>query len=282
MDHNFLDELDPWGQNMPESYFINNLEEDLSIDFIGVKVGDVNGSVITNLQSQLIENRSNRWPLTFTITDKKVKEGPAVVSFYSDSYERISGWQMTLEFDPEDITIRNIESDVIDIYAYHYYIDVQDRGWITISYNSDNPIDLDANQEIFRVDFESQRTLNTGNIFDITSKITPAESYRGLNEIVDVKLRVQQKEASIHNIVSASPNPWKDHTDITFEIGENGLSTWRIYNVRGQLIYSINQNYKVGTHQFKLDRNQIPHEGVYYLKLITESQSSEYKLMVID
>ena len=179
---------------------------------------------------------------------------------YSDSYERISGWQMTLEFDPEDITIRNIESDVIDIYAYHYYIDVQDRGWITISYNSDNPIDLDANQEIFRVDFESQRTLNTGNIFDITSKITPAESYRGLNEIVDVKLRVQQKEASIHNIVSASPNPWKDHTDITFEIGENGLSTWRIYNVRGQLIYSINQNYKVGTHQFKLDRNQIPHE----------------------
>ncbi|MDA8692754.1 T9SS type A sorting domain-containing protein, partial [Saprospiraceae bacterium] len=282
VEHDFIDEFDPWLQSMPEDFLINNLEGDVSVDFIGVKIGDVNGTVITNLQSQVIESRANRWPLSFIISEQNINQGPAAVSFYSDSYERISGWQMTLEFDPENITVSNIESDVLDINSYHYYIDAQDKGWITISYNSDRPIDVDPNQEVFRIEFDTKKSMRSSDIFEVTSKITPAESYRGLNEIVDINLRVQQDKVSLLSIESASPNPWSDHTDITFEINEQGPCTWHIYNVRGQMVYSTNKNYRAGTHQLRIDRSHIPHGGVYYLKLIAKSGSAEYKLMVID
>ncbi len=281
VDHNFIDEINPWLVDMPEDYSINNLEEDMVIDFIGIKVGDVNGTVIPNLQSQVLDNRSSRWPLSFTISNKEIKKGSAAVSFYSDSYERVSGWQMTLEFDPNDITISSITSDVLDITSYNYYIGAQDEGWISISYNSDEPVDIDQNLEVFRVEFNSDKSLSEADIFEITSKITPAESYRGLNEVVDVRLKVQNGLGDL-DIVSASPNPWKDQTDVSFTISEGGLCHWNIYDVRGQLVYASDHNYTAGKHQLIIDRNHIPNGGVYYLKLITQNGSAEYKLMVID
>ncbi len=44
-DYNFLDPQNPWQEPFPESIMINNIEEDfLDLDFVGIKIGDLNNS----------------------------------------------------------------------------------------------------------------------------------------------------------------------------------------------------------------------------------------------
>ncbi len=280
-DHQFIDALNPWVFDMPEDYFINQLDSDMAIDFIGVKIGDVNGSVIANVESNVIENRASRWPLSFTIEEKILKEGQNdVIAFYSDSYERISGWQMTLEFDANNIEVVGVESDIVDIDESHYNIASQNEGWITISYNTEEPLDIDPTEAIFRLVVKAKNQVVSSDLISITSKVTPSEAYRGINEIVDIHLKTQ--EVYMLSILSARPNPWKDHTDIEFVITEEGSCKWEVYDVNGRLVYTYDTAYNEGTHNFRIDRSHLPTAGVYYLKLITEHTSADYKLMVLE
>jgi len=276
-----LDALDPWVSDMPEDYFISRLEGDMKIDFIGVKIGDVNGSVVPNLQSRAIDNRSSRWALSFTTEDKVIKGGQSdYISFYSDSYERVSGWQMTLEYDADNIDVLSIYSDVLDIDESQYNIASQDQGWITISYNGEEPLDVDPSEPIFKIGVSAHDHVRAGNIFGITSKVTHAEAYRGLNEIVNVQLRIQ--ELSSINIITARPNPWKNHTDIEFTISADGECKWEVFDLSGQLIHTYTARYNAGNNSYRIDRSLISSAGVYYVKLTTKEQSEDYKLVVIE
>jgi len=280
-DHQFLDALDPWVSDMPEDYFISRLEGDMKIDFIGVKIGDVNGSVVPNLQSRAIDNRSSRWALSFTTEDKVINGGQSdYISFYSDSYERVSGWQMTLEYDADNIDVLSIYSDVLDIDESHYNIASQDQGWITISYSAEEPLDIDPSEPIFKVGVRAQDQVTSGDILSITSKVTHAEAYRGLNEIVDVQLRTQELLST--NIITARPNPWKDHTDIEFTIPVDGECKWEIFDLSGQLIHSYTARYNAGNNTYSIDRSHVSTAGVYYVKLTNKEQSADYKLVVIE
>jgi len=46
--YTFSDEANPWVEEISEAYGIVNLSSDMDIDFIGVKIGDVNGSAVTS------------------------------------------------------------------------------------------------------------------------------------------------------------------------------------------------------------------------------------------
>jgi len=41
--HEFVDATNPWATEIPEGYDILNLSTNMYIDFIGVKIGDING-----------------------------------------------------------------------------------------------------------------------------------------------------------------------------------------------------------------------------------------------
>ena len=280
-DHQFLDALNPWVFKMPEDYFISQLEGDMELDFIGVKIGDVNGSVVPNLKSHSIGNRASRWPLSFVTENKIINNGQSdYISFYSDSYERVSGWQMTLEYDAENIDILSIKSDVIDIDESQYNIASQDQGWITISYNGEEPIDVGPSEPIFKIGVSAHDQVRADNIFSITSKVTHAEAYRGLSEIVNIQLRIQ--ELSTINIITARPNPWKNHTDIEFNIPADGECKWEVFDLSGQLIHTYTAHYNAGNNSYRIDRSLISAAGVYYVKLTTKEQSEDYKLVVIE
>jgi hypothetical protein len=73
--HNFIDEENPWYGGLFERYHIDNLNADMDIEFIGVKVGDVNNSAIANKAQQDAESRSIA---SWSITDQKVSKGQQI------------------------------------------------------------------------------------------------------------------------------------------------------------------------------------------------------------
>ena len=279
--YEFADESDPWLFGFDESYEIFDLQNDMHLDFIGVKIGDVNNTVIANAESTLVDNRSSRWALTLNIQSETVSAGDeTVVRFRSGSYERVSGWQGTIEFDPSAVEILEVRGKALDLTEENYYTGRQSEGWMTISYHDSKAQDVESSETLFEIVIRAKSDINVENAFTLTSKVTETEAYRGYNEVVDMKLESSIEELA--SILSVNPNPWIDQTDVSFTMPESGEGRWEFYDVNGRLIYTRTETYSIGDHKMVVKREDIRTSGIVYIKLVTDGGIAEYKMMVIN
>ncbi|HNM25980.1 MAG TPA: hypothetical protein PKL15_11140, partial [Saprospiraceae bacterium] len=76
------------------------------INFIGIKVGDVNGSATASLQQSVVDDRSD-WALT--AQDQQFGAGERVTADFSGEWLNAAGLQFTLHFDPAILVFEKIE-----------------------------------------------------------------------------------------------------------------------------------------------------------------------------
>jgi len=276
----FIDELNPWITDLKESYTIDQLSTDMKLNFIGVKIGDVNGSVVANANSTGSEKRSNR-QLSFFINDQKLNAGETYkLNIYSDDYNDILGWQTTLRFDNASIELLDITSEELGIQKDKNTNFLRsEEGMIAISYNADDAFSLSENATVMEVTVLVKEDMNSADLFDITSDMTRTEAYGDSGQLLD--MRWETKTITAASIVSVSPNPWSEKTSITIEVPTDGEAQWEFYNVDGKLLYSRKDYYITGTHNVALRRSDINSSGIIYAKLITESGIAEYKMIVL-
>jgi len=65
----------PWEESFDETYEIAELNTDMDIDFIGVKIGDVNGTAITSSLDHKVTSRDHRWPLDLEVETVTMSKG---------------------------------------------------------------------------------------------------------------------------------------------------------------------------------------------------------------
>ena len=101
----------PFAYSFPEIVNINGLLESELHDFVGVKIGDVNGSAVAN---NLLggDDRSVTDELIFTTENKAVRNGETFdVSFTSDNFNEIFGYQYTLNYDVNKLELVDITAE---------------------------------------------------------------------------------------------------------------------------------------------------------------------------
>jgi len=280
-EHTFLDAQNPWMTAIGETYEIDDLQTDMTIDFIGVKIGDVNNSVIANANEAKVDSRSSRWALTLNTPKQSLEQGEkATAVFKSDSYERVSGWQGTIEFDASKVEVLEINGKAITLSDDNYYLGRQGEGWLTISYHNNEIQDMDIDDEIFEIVYRAKTSFKNENLFELTSKVTQAEAYRGYNE--EVNFSISESIEELAAILNVSPNPWTDYATVYFKMAKAGKGRWEMYDVNGRLIYTKSENYAQGDQTLIVKRTDINVSGIVYIKLITDDTIAEYKMMVIE
>ncbi len=97
---------------------IENLSEDVIQNYIGAKIGDLNGSANANLKMNA--DTRNDEVLTLIIDESKVFTGePNFISVYAKDFTNIYGIQFTVEFDG---VFEGIDSEVFQISENNYRI----------------------------------------------------------------------------------------------------------------------------------------------------------------
>jgi len=219
--YKFLDELDPWQEAIAEEYQIVNLSSDMDIDFIGVKIGDVNGSAETSNMDSKVESRSSRWPMILELEDRKINQGDITkVKVYGRNYEGVSGWQATFSFDPMMIEIVDVIGKSLAISKNNINYSSQDEGWMTMSYHNLDVETIGGDEILFELIVKAKEDLSTVDLFDLSSDVTDAEAYRGYSVVVPLELKAKKSQKNI--ILSSIPNPWIESTNIKFEIYNPG------------------------------------------------------------
>ncbi|MDB4439069.1 dockerin type I domain-containing protein, partial [bacterium] len=256
----------PW--NYEESIAISDLNQDMGEeDFIGVKIGDVNGSVITNAQSTGIVSRSNNIEINYE--DKVVEAGEIVELTMTTDRSDVYGYQFTLNTPGLELTevVGDVKSNNIGVF----------NNRLTLSVNSGQTLSSD-NLLTLRMKATQSGTLS--EMLTMGSEVTRAEAYVGTDlEVVNIDLT--NNTATTFELYQNEPNPFNEYTVIGFNMPKSGEATLTMYDVTGKTLKVIEGNYAQGYNSISISSDDLGVAGMVYYKLQTGEFTATKHMVVI-
>jgi hypothetical protein len=251
---NNLDVNNPW--NYSETRAISDLANDMMAeDFVGVKIGDVNGSVVANANTTSTEVSRVGEVLVLDYNDRMVEEGEVVELTFATDRSDVYGYQFTMNTGAlELMDVRGVDVSHVGVF----------KDKLTMSYNADKAL---SQGSLVTLVMKAQTTGQLSEMIDMGSEVTKAEAYVGdALDIVEIDLADSRDVASFV-LYQNEPNPFTDYTLIKFELPDAGKATLTLYDVTGKILNVIQGNYEKGMNSIKLTREDIGASGMIYYQL---------------
>ena len=269
----FEDLTNPWPFN--ESIVMENLETlNLEEDFMAVKVGDLNNTVVANAQQVVV--RSGREEMRVAANAKATVQRGEICEVEVTMPPAMIGFQWTLNLD--GLNYMHIESDQLgdDNVGRH-------NGKLTMSYahsSSDEAV-------TFKLIFKATKDGRPSEMITVTSEITETEGYLLAQsaspsdseiEIIDLDL-----DFGIQNIMEEfalyqnAPNPFTGQTIIGFDLPRAMTASLTITDATGRIVQVVEGDFAAGYNTVGL---KLFSEGVYYYNLTAEDFTATKKMIV--
>jgi hypothetical protein len=247
---------------------ISVLENDMmSEDYVGVKVGDINGNADANFTGgPSTENRSSN--VEFVLED--LGNGQVAVKAGSN-FNDIHGYQFTMQMNG---TVTNVEAGALEVSADNF--GVLGNGVVTTSYASAAAQSVTAGEVLFTMN------VTGGSDVAMVAGITSAEAYQGESlEVLNVNLRDANGSAE-YSLAQNEPNPFGSRTQIAFTLGKAGAATVTVYDVTGKVLVVKRGNYDRGANVVTIDKAEVGTSGVLYYQLESGDFTATKKMIVIE
>jgi len=250
-DYVFQNPEDPFKEVPAASYTID-FEPNIAANnnFIGVKIGDLNHSVIAN-QSQL-SSRSNDIT-TIATSNKTFKTGDSfTVDIKTKDVLFLEGLQLSLGTNATTLSIQSISGIPSDTYAI-------ERDQLTISLTSIEGLAYTSNETLFRITFIAN---NDGQLKDhlyLSDQDITNEWYDADITAHSIQLSFEDIRQSF-SVANNYPNPFETRTNLPFTLPAAGTISIRIFNNNGQVY---------------------PTSGIYFYEVVFGEERVRGKLNVI-
>ena len=274
--YEFAEPTEPWGFAESRDITMTNSQE--SADFVGVKIGDVNGTVKAHsLQGATVRNTGSE--LVFEVEERSVEVGEQVeVSFRSNNFESVSGYQYTLQL--SGLEYVEVKSGRLDISSDNFGVH---EGMITTSWHSDQGVS--STGELFTMSFVATQSGQLSEMLDISSAITRAEAYSGNTQLgVDIAFVKDGEivESGLAELYQNTPNPFGSETIVGFTLAQSGEATLKIMDVSGKVLKVYEGDYSKGYNQIKVMKKDLSSAGVLYYQLESGEFVATKKMIVIE
>jgi hypothetical protein len=258
-------------------YRIESLVNDMSIDFVGVKIGDVTGDAIEEMEAS---SRSNQLEaLYYEIIDIG---GFKEISIKANRSMSISGLQTLFRYDPDYLALKTISPALLNISAEH--MNSERIGEVALSWHGSEDIEVKKGDVLWRALFEG-RSGNEWNyglaLEDANNGSMRSELYEGWNIY---RLVLERGASTIDGLILSGndPNPWENLTKVNFEIPRSGMVELELYDSQNRLIYDKTKIFSAGNQKWEIGDREVPHSGVIYGKISYEGNSSVFKMLKIE
>ncbi len=277
----FPNPLNPFASTFPEVNNINNLSEEAITDFIGVKVGDLNGSATPNQLANNGDTRS-RETLNFATTDQALKAGETyTVDFRASDFKEMMGYQFTLEYDASALTFFDFNKGKLsNLDMRNFGIHLND-GALTCSWNERAAVTVKDEEVLFSLAFTALKDGQLSELIFLNSKLTKAEAYDETIVPMNLELTFAKPNSDRLILDQNQPNPFRMETMIGFSIPEAGPATLTIFDVSGQVVKVIEGNYDVGYHTVNISRNDLGENGIWFYRLKATGKKAITKKMIV-
>ena len=265
-----LDANHPWP--FTETLSISNLDTDMmEEDFVGVKVGDVNGSVDTHQFTGANETEARQAnDLILNAIPTLVGGGEVTIEITSTNFNEVSGMQFTM--DVAGLELTNVEAGALDVTAENFAVI---NGKVTSSWN--NEVAVSTNDVLFTLTFIGNET----DAISINSSITKAEAYVG-SDLETVGVALKGASDSDFALLQNEPNPFNNVTVVGFTLPADGQATLTVYDVTGKVMSRVQGNYNKGYNEIELSKKDMSTSGVLYYQLDSGDYTATKKMIILD
>ncbi len=258
----YADVTHPWP--IAEDILIADmLEDQMSVNWVGVKVGDVNGSVTINGHTtEAVDSRDKQ---SLDLEVKEVEAGIYQVIAKSDV--TLTGAQFQLYVDG----IKTISRGELD---FNQNMVVIDDNSFALSYDNINGVALSEGSVLFTIQATADMTPQLGDLIR-------AEAYDTNFEILDINIE-NVKVGSEFALYQNVPNPFATSTSIGFSIPKAGFATLEVMDINGRILYSLNKGFEQGLNTATIDASMLPAAGVVYYRLHFDGNMETRKMILLD
>ncbi|HLP93885.1 MAG TPA: T9SS type A sorting domain-containing protein [Saprospiraceae bacterium] len=272
-DYVFPNANNPFQELFPETKTVQDMQlHNLEDDFVGVKIGDVNNSVVPN--SLVDADDRSMGTLYFDVEDRAVKAGE-VVEVKLTAAEKVAGYQFTMDLNGlqalEVIPGENMGKENFAMF---------DQA-VTASVNGE------AGE--FAIRFRATRNGQLSEMLGLGNSITRTEAYAEIGSDVqkkEVMLRFNSANGSTlagagFELLQNAPNPTKGFTNISFNLPEAVEATLTVTNAEGKVVKRIVNQFAKGFNTITLQRAELE-AGILFYQLDTPTHSATKKMIVVE
>ncbi|RLD19009.1 MAG: hypothetical protein DRI69_09365, partial [Bacteroidetes bacterium] len=281
----FADPQNPFNEEFAESYTIDPLDADMAdIDFVGIKIGDVNES------AQVLQGSTDETDLSglneesaLHLEDVRLQAGEIrEFELTAGSLKGIATTQFTLEWDRTKIDVMSVEPGPRANRGQWNEAELN-TGRLPLSWHKlEMPyVETDV---LITLTIRAIRGGQLSDALSMSSAVTAEESMTESGVITKPHLVFGKTTDGLHNafvLHQNRPNPFSQETTIPFDIEEPGNVELIIYDVLGRILYTVGQEAVAGYNEIVVPASALNATGLvmYTLKANNTQQT---KRMIIE
>ncbi|MEZ4986439.1 MAG: T9SS type A sorting domain-containing protein [Saprospiraceae bacterium] len=253
---------------------VNNLVGTLSgQDFVGVKIGDVNGSAQANALSG--DDRTLNGQFNFNVANESLKAGNVyTVSFTGTEMASVEGFQGTLVLNGAELV--DIEYGVAT--AENFGTRFAGEGMITTSWNGK----ATAEDVLFSLVIRATEDKELSEVVKVGSRYTTAEAYGNGNTMnVGINFSTGEVVAAGFEVYQNTPNPFKAETLIGFNLPVDAEATVTITDASGRVLTVLRGDYAAGYNTINVTKDMIQGATGVLSYTVTAGEYTATKTMVV-
>ncbi len=282
----FNDPTQPLDEVFPESIEVTEITENNGLqNFVGLKIGDVNGNANPDLfgGDEGGDTRTGEL-LVFKAPNQRLRAGERIqIPIYADDIAEMRGFQFTLQADPGALVFDGVIPQQLPSLSENSFNYLSENGLLLASWDGDAD-DLSGKELLFTLKFEVLKDGLLSDFVELNSSKITAESYFKNHSMGGAVLRFEEKN---NNTITSElvvhqnqPNPFKEETVIGFELPGASEVTLRIMDTTGKLLHQSTGPYTKGYQQFTVARSDFAPAGpVLFYELETAFGTATRKMV---
>ncbi|MFN0174387.1 MAG: T9SS type A sorting domain-containing protein [Saprospiraceae bacterium] len=272
----FPDSLNPFSTPIPEEIVFDPLIVNQSgQNFIGLKVGDVNGT------TNPAEPRAPRDTLFLGLPERHFRSGESfTVPVFLENWTALEGLQFELNIDPALVELERVEF-AMPVILGHPNIAIKAGGLLSVSWDnasSTNAAGAVSDPRLFTLHLRAKSDSDIRSVLEISSFRLAPEAYRvGNEEVAAISLRFDKSSPEIQqSALEIFPNPSSGDFYVKNPFGD-AYAQLRVLDLNDKTVLE-----KHGTMPEQIDVSTIPlSPGIYFVELKSATQTMLGKVVVV-
>jgi hypothetical protein len=273
-DYKFLDPSNPF--TYPNAVTLSKVDGIVTQDFVGMKLGDVNHTLINNLSGRTASNQK----VTFDILEEKVindAEKIFEIPIRVMDFVALSAFQLTLSWDAEKMEFLKVSNSTLEL---SYGKQSVASGILTVIWDdsSGKYATRTNGSEIAIITFKSKGNSSSHDL-SVVGNPTPVKIFdKNLDGVMYEVSYSKRDEEVFSSSINVYPNPFSDGMTVDFFSKEKNASELILLDMFGRVLKRLKINMVAGKNQVELG-DLVLDPGVYILDLTIDSISNKVKVI---
>jgi hypothetical protein len=253
--------------------------DSMQVNFIGIKIGDVNDS---NLSCGVPPPAAPRSIKLLTLKNQSLAaHQKTTIALTLSQVKTLSGCQFDLRYDDKILTINAIRSNLPNFSEENFTLN---HGALRLSWFDAEAIKTSTITPTFYLDVTAESEMVLSDALYLATKdsdINPEVYDESLN-ISNLTLHFEKNTTFDKTFFASTiqPNPLTNNGLVKFNLPSSEAVSFRIFDVTGKLIFAQTKNYSEGLQQIEIEKTTFPSSGLYFYELKTSFGKAAGKVVV--